>query len=158
MNEVLFVPAAAADFYHPRITPQQNLLVSRAGRRRGPPPAVRRHLRGLFLPPPRGVLAPAGPREAAARALRHRPAHLRRRPGHGARLGARRDAAAWHSGPEHPADARQRPRLEFSHPNDAPYLSVVTTSSHDMSTLRGWWEEDRVAHPALFRDAAGPLA
>jgi 4-alpha-glucanotransferase len=32
---------------------------------------------------------------------------------------------------------------QFSHPNDAPYLSVVTPSTHDMSTIRGWWEEDR---------------
>jgi 4-alpha-glucanotransferase len=31
---------------------------------------------------------------------------------------------------------------EFSRPQDAPYLSVVTPSSHDMSTIRGWWEED----------------
>jgi len=31
----------------------------------------------------------------------------------------------------------------FFHPNDAPYLSVVTPSTHDMSTIRGWWEEDR---------------
>lgn len=27
-------------------------------------------------------------------------------------------------------------------PADYPYLSVCTTSTHDMSTLRGWWEED----------------
>ncbi len=33
----------------------------------------------------------------------------------------------------------------FFNPKDAPYLSVVTPSTHDMSTLRGWWEED----PAL---------
>lgn len=31
---------------------------------------------------------------------------------------------------------------EFFHPKDAPYLSVVTPASHDMSTIRGWWEED----------------
>ncbi len=35
------------------------------------------------------------------------------------------------------------PKQEFFHPNDAPYLSVVTPSTHDMSTIRGWWEEDR---------------
>ncbi len=34
------------------------------------------------------------------------------------------------------------PKKEFFHPNDAPYLSVVTPSTHDMSTVRGWWEED----------------
>ena len=32
---------------------------------------------------------------------------------------------------------------DFFHPNDAPYMSVVTPSTHDMSTIRGWWEEDR---------------
>ncbi len=31
---------------------------------------------------------------------------------------------------------------EFFHPNHAPYLSVVTPSTHDMSTIRGWWKED----------------
>lgn len=33
-------------------------------------------------------------------------------------------------------------RREFSRPATAPYLSVVTPSTHDMSTIRGWWEED----------------
>jgi len=33
--------------------------------------------------------------------------------------------------------------LSFSRPAGAPYLSVVTPGTHDMSTLRGWWEEDR---------------
>lgn len=37
----------------------------------------------------------------------------------------------------------KNPKKEFFHPNDAPYLSVVTPSTHDMSTIRGWWEEDR---------------
>ena len=32
---------------------------------------------------------------------------------------------------------------DFFHPNDAPYMAVVTPSTHDMSTIRGWWEEDR---------------
>ncbi|MCU7551576.1 4-alpha-glucanotransferase [Chitinophagaceae bacterium LB-8] len=35
----------------------------------------------------------------------------------------------------------KNPRTEFFHPKDAPYLSVVTPSTHDMSTIRGWWEE-----------------
>jgi len=35
------------------------------------------------------------------------------------------------------------PNREFFDPADAPYLSVVTPSTHDMSTIRGWWEEDR---------------
>lgn len=34
-------------------------------------------------------------------------------------------------------------KIEFLHPNDAPYLSVITPSTHDMSTIRGWWEENR---------------
>ena len=34
-------------------------------------------------------------------------------------------------------------KKQFFHPADAPYLSVVTPSTHDMSTIRGWWEEDR---------------
>lgn len=32
--------------------------------------------------------------------------------------------------------------LRFSHPGDAPYLSVVSPSSHDTSTLRQWWKEN----------------
>lgn len=34
------------------------------------------------------------------------------------------------------------PHRRFFHPKDAPYLSVVTPSTHDMNTLRAWWEED----------------
>ncbi|NLR57255.1 4-alpha-glucanotransferase [Chitinophaga polysaccharea] len=30
----------------------------------------------------------------------------------------------------------------FTDLNKAPYLSVLTPDTHDMSTLRGWWEED----------------
>ncbi len=33
-------------------------------------------------------------------------------------------------------------KSEFFHPAHAPYLSVVTPSTHDMSTIRGWWEEN----------------
>jgi 4-alpha-glucanotransferase len=36
------------------------------------------------------------------------------------------------------------PKTEFFHPKTAPYLSVITPSTHDMSTVRGWWEEDRI--------------
>jgi 4-alpha-glucanotransferase len=35
------------------------------------------------------------------------------------------------------------PKTEFFHPKTAPYLSVITPSTHDMSTVRGWWEESR---------------
>ncbi len=36
----------------------------------------------------------------------------------------------------------KNPHVVFAHPNDAPYLSVCTTSTHDMTTIRGWWEEN----------------
>lgn len=35
------------------------------------------------------------------------------------------------------------PQKEFFLPDDAPYMSVITPSTHDMSTIRGWWEENR---------------
>jgi len=47
------------------------------------------------------------------------------------------------------------PSREFFHPNDAPYLSVVTPSTHDMSTIRGWWEEDRAATQRFFNNELG---
>ncbi|MGM0566270.1 MAG: 4-alpha-glucanotransferase [Bacteroidota bacterium] len=34
------------------------------------------------------------------------------------------------------------PKKEFNHPADYPYLSVASPSSHDMPTIRGWWEEN----------------
>jgi 4-alpha-glucanotransferase len=37
----------------------------------------------------------------------------------------------------------KNPQTEFFHPSTAPYLSVITPSTHDMSTIRGWWEESR---------------
>ncbi|MBX3252811.1 MAG: 4-alpha-glucanotransferase [Chitinophagaceae bacterium] len=37
----------------------------------------------------------------------------------------------------------KQPGMEFFKPEYAPYLSVITPSTHDMSTIRGWWEEDR---------------
>jgi len=47
------------------------------------------------------------------------------------------------------------PKVEFAHPADAPYLSVCSTSTHDMSTLRGWWEEDRIHSERFFRLVMG---
>lgn len=32
----------------------------------------------------------------------------------------------------------------FSHPAKAPYLSVVSTGTHDMDTLRAWWQADEL--------------
>lgn len=34
------------------------------------------------------------------------------------------------------------PDCEFAHLEENPYRSVATISTHDMSTLRGWWDED----------------
>ncbi|GGA83879.1 4-alpha-glucanotransferase [Puia dinghuensis] len=44
---------------------------------------------------------------------------------------------------------------EFSYPAEAPYLSVVTPSTHDMSTIRGWWEEDRAQTQRFFNRDLG---
>jgi len=44
------------------------------------------------------------------------------------------------------------PKKEFFHPGEAPYLSVVTPSTHDMSTLRGWWEEERSKTQRFFNN------
>lgn len=50
-----------------------------------------------------------------------------------------------------PAD----PQVEFGHPDAAPYLSVVSPGSHDMSTVRGWWEEDHVKTQRFFETILG---
>ena len=44
---------------------------------------------------------------------------------------------------------------EFFHPAHAPYLSVVTPSTHDMSTIRGWWKEDREKTQRFFNNELG---
>ncbi|HUD48847.1 MAG TPA: 4-alpha-glucanotransferase [Candidatus Baltobacteraceae bacterium] len=48
---------------------------------------------------------------------------------------------------------------DFSPPADAPYLSVVTPATHDMSTIRGWWLEDKAITQKFFNQQllqAGP--
>jgi len=45
--------------------------------------------------------------------------------------------------------------VEFSRPIIAPYLSVVTPSTHDMSTIRGWWEEDSELTQKFFNHELG---
>ncbi len=45
--------------------------------------------------------------------------------------------------------------VDFSRPADAPYLSVVTPSTHDMSTIRGWWTEDRALTQKFFNRELG---
>jgi 4-alpha-glucanotransferase len=49
----------------------------------------------------------------------------------------------------------KNPGQKFSRPANAPYLSVVTPSSHDMSTIRGWWEEDRALIQKFFNAELG---
>src|SRR3974390_1134847 len=44
---------------------------------------------------------------------------------------------------------------EFSRPQEAPYLSVVTPSTHDMSTIRGWWKEDRNLTQQFYNQELG---
>ena len=44
---------------------------------------------------------------------------------------------------------------EFFIPSDAPYLSVVTPSTHDMSIIREWWEEDREKTQRFFNHVLG---
>lgn len=47
------------------------------------------------------------------------------------------------------------PKKQFFNPADAPYLSVVTPSTHDMSTIRGWWEEDRKQTQQFYNQELG---
>jgi 4-alpha-glucanotransferase len=44
---------------------------------------------------------------------------------------------------------------EFGHPADAPYLSVASPSIHDMSTVRGWWEEDKQRTQRFYNHMLG---
>ena len=44
---------------------------------------------------------------------------------------------------------------EYGNPADYPYLSVCTTGSHDTSTLRGWWQEDRKLVQKYYNDFLG---
>ncbi len=44
---------------------------------------------------------------------------------------------------------------EFGHPQDSNYLSVVSPSCHDMSTIRGWWEEDEERAQRFFNSELG---
>lgn len=46
-------------------------------------------------------------------------------------------------------------KIEFFNPADAPYLSVVTPSTHDMSTIRGWWEEDHSVSQRFYNQQLG---
>ena len=43
----------------------------------------------------------------------------------------------------------------FAHPANYPYLSVCTTSTHDMNPIRAWWEEDREVTNDFWRMILG---
>ena len=44
------------------------------------------------------------------------------------------------------------PALDFAKPELYPYLSVCATGTHDTSTLRGWWEEDKALTAKFFHE------
>ena len=43
----------------------------------------------------------------------------------------------------------------FVNPKENPYLSVDTTSTHDTSTIRGWWEENGETTNRFYREMLG---
>ena len=45
--------------------------------------------------------------------------------------------------------------INFFDPTNANYLTVVTPSTHDMSTIREWWEEDRGKSQQFYNDQLG---
>ena len=47
------------------------------------------------------------------------------------------------------------PQQEFANPAWYPYLSVCTTSTHDMNPIRAWWEEDRQVTEHFYHDMLG---
>jgi 4-alpha-glucanotransferase len=47
------------------------------------------------------------------------------------------------------------PGRDFFRPAESPYLAVVTPGTHDMSTLRGWWREDRAVTQRFFNRELG---
>ncbi len=49
----------------------------------------------------------------------------------------------------------KEPNKKFFHPASAPYLSVISPSTHDMSTIRTWWEEDRDSTQQFFNTVLG---
>jgi 4-alpha-glucanotransferase len=46
-------------------------------------------------------------------------------------------------------------KKDFFYPHEAPYLSVITPSTHDMSTVRGWWEENREKTQHFYNHVLG---
>ena len=44
------------------------------------------------------------------------------------------------------------PAEDFANPASYPYFSVCATGTHDTSTLRGWWEEDRAMTQRFYQE------
>ena len=42
--------------------------------------------------------------------------------------------------------------VAFADPSRYPYLSVAATSTHDMPTVRGWWQEEREAARLYYHE------
>lgn len=49
----------------------------------------------------------------------------------------------------------KNPAREFADPAKYPYLSVCSTGTHDVSTLRGWWKEDPEKTQRYFENVLG---
>jgi len=49
----------------------------------------------------------------------------------------------------------KNPKIEFGSPAEYPYMSVATPSSHDTSTIRGWWEEDPARSQKFYNQILG---
>lgn len=49
------------------------------------------------------------------------------------------------------------PTQQFFNPANAPYLSVVTPSTHDMSTIREWWQENTNNTQTFYNTQLGRL-
>lgn len=49
----------------------------------------------------------------------------------------------------------KNPDFKFGNTENYPYLSVATPSSHDTSTIRGWWEENRDLTQKFYNQVLG---
>ena len=154
VNEVLFVPASQPNYYHPRITLSKTAsfaeLADDESRRRLYDdiyvdyfyhrheefwreqgliklPAVRYATNMLICGEDLGMVPASVP--GVMRQLGILGLNIQRMPG--------------------------SPDVEFGRPSDAPYLSVVTTGSHDMPVLRAWWEQDHVRSQRYFETTLG---
>ncbi len=55
-------------------------------------------------------------------------------------------------------EIQRMPKLygeQFARPEYYPYLSVATPSTHDMTTLRGWWREDETLSAQFYNRVLG---